>query len=142
MSTRSRIGMQDTRGNIRVIYCHHDGYIKDGVGETLFRHYQDETKINALLDGGAIFCLGSRLDKPAGHPPGSPVSDRTIFYRRDVGEEGAWHDASEYHSLSAFIEAVIDLDAEYAYLYKNGEWFVCDMSEDVMEFIALKKELE
>lgn len=33
MATRSRIGMKMPDGKIKSIYCHLDGYIKDGVGE-------------------------------------------------------------------------------------------------------------
>lgn len=59
MSTSSWIGFRNKDKTIRFIYCHHDGYIKNGVGETLVKHYSDPETINKLLDLGDLSALGT-----------------------------------------------------------------------------------
>lgn len=61
MSTRSRIGMQNTDGTISSIYCHFDGYL-EGVGETLIEHWNDLNDIIELIANGDISSLGEDLD--------------------------------------------------------------------------------
>lgn len=122
MGTRALIGMQYTNGNIRAIYCHWDGYIEGGVGETLHRHYQDTAKINQLLDGGDISGLGSRIDAPEAHSFENPVEDCTVFYIRNRGKKGCA--ATSYPTAEAFMASTTDCMALYAYLYVDGAWLV------------------
>lgn len=58
MSTRCRIGIDKGDGVIRSIYCHFDGYLKDGVGETLRDHYKLINKADKLIRLGDISTLG------------------------------------------------------------------------------------
>jgi hypothetical protein len=52
MSTRCLIGKDQGDGTSKVIYVHFDGYVRDGVGDTLIHHYQDETNINEMIESG------------------------------------------------------------------------------------------
>ena len=63
MSTRSNIGILDENGYL-AIYCHSDGYT-DGVGRTLYYHYQDEARIRSLLALGAISVLEEKIGDPS-----------------------------------------------------------------------------
>lgn len=52
MSTRSLIAIERTDGGYDTIYCHYDGYIENGVGEELFRNYQDRLEVRKLITLG------------------------------------------------------------------------------------------
>ena len=53
MSTRSLIGIANANDTITYIYCHYDGYVKDGVGEALLNNFTNKRAVNKLLSGGA-----------------------------------------------------------------------------------------
>ena len=46
MSTRSLIWKEQQDGSYKGVYCHNDGYIEDGVGETLFKYYNSDNVVN------------------------------------------------------------------------------------------------
>ena len=52
MSTRSLIAIEKSDGAYDAIYCHYDGYVKNGVGEELFRNYKDLLKVDDLISLG------------------------------------------------------------------------------------------
>ena len=52
MSTRSLIAIEKSDGSYDTIYCHYDGYVENGVGEELFRNYQDRLKVENLISLG------------------------------------------------------------------------------------------
>ncbi|MBU9434184.1 hypothetical protein LGN04_28830 [Burkholderia multivorans] len=58
MSTNSTISILKNDGTVDLVYCHRDGYLIDGVGETLLNHYKDAESIRDLIKGGAIGDLG------------------------------------------------------------------------------------
>lgn len=116
MSTRSYIGKQNKDGSIKYIYCHNDGYINGGVGETLFLFYKDEKKIDQLLELGDLSYLGKTTN-----------SEDTCAYSRDRGED--LH-IGEAVSIEDFGELVTDdVFIDYVYLYKDGEWLVWDWDD-------------
>lgn len=104
MATRSRIGVEQSDGTIRSIYCHFDGYL-DGVGQTLLDHYSDSEKLNQLLDLGDLSSLGPQLD------------GKTVAYARDRGETDV--DAQTSGSFEEFLK----LREEYTYLFSDGRWY-------------------
>ena len=114
MSTRALIGIQ--RGNkVQYSYCHHDGYYwKPGVGYTLVNYYNNEPITTELLSFGDMSSLENTLDE-------------CEFYERDRGERGCHRpevDISDYNfSLQG--------DAEYIYLFKDGEWYVQKWNKDI-----------
>lgn len=52
MSTRSLIAIEKSDGTYDTIYCHYDGYVENGVGEELFRNYQDRLEVENLISLG------------------------------------------------------------------------------------------
>ena len=70
MSTRSYICIEltekakqefNTQNEIFGVYCHYDGYIKDGVGETLLKHYTSYAKAKRLMKHGDMSSLGDSI---------------------------------------------------------------------------------
>lgn len=112
-----------------MIYCHSDGYVL-GVGQTLFNHYQDETKIDELLALGDISMLGEKIGEK--HDFDSPFRgglqigsleyqefyNTVLAYGRDRGEKGV--DAITVRSLRAIPK---DFYEEGFYLRRDGKWF-------------------
>lgn len=79
MATRSLIGRVIEDGNkIEYIYCHWDGYIDGGVGETLVKCYSgtpDDKGRDFMFELGDLSVLGINL-----------TSKETNAYHRDLGE--------------------------------------------------------
>lgn len=121
MATRSVICKMNPNWTFDGIYCHNDGYIEGGVGETLFKHYQDPRKVDALIAGGDISVLGSRIDAPKGHSSQNRAKDCTVFYHRDGGEKLSRCNGKNINEL---IDNIGVNGIEYIYLFNSGEWFV------------------
>lgn len=128
MSTRCMIGMKEGN-NVRAIYCHHDGYIEGGVGEQLYRFYDEEDKIKKLLELGNLSSLGNE-----------PVS---ITVNPDLGcddyaaTEGMEDNAADiYAGETGYFEDTDDW-CHYLYLWKDGEWQVANWKKKSFE--SLKK---
>lgn len=62
MATRSFIAT-NLDGRIRGVYCHFDGYVKGGVGETLRKSWTQDQDIEKLINGGAMSTLGDTYEK-------------------------------------------------------------------------------
>lgn len=116
MSTRSYIGKQNKDGSIKYVYCHFDGYINGGVGETLFLFYKDEKKIDQLLELGDLSCLGKTTN-----------SEDTCAYSRDNGEDLIIREAASIEDFGR--QTTDNVFIDYVYLYKDGEWVVWDWEE-------------
>lgn len=72
MSTRSSITVK--KGDkYATIYCHFDGYVCGGVGETLQNHYNSQELAESIIHQGNCSCLKST------------IKDST-FYHRDRNE--------------------------------------------------------
>ena len=114
MSTRALIGIQ--RGNkVQYSYCHHDGYYwKPGVGYTLVNYYDNEPIITELLSFGDMSSLENTLDE-------------CEFYERDRGERGCHRPEVDISDYNFNLQG----DAEYIYLFKDGEWYVQKWNKDI-----------
>ena len=127
MSTRSRIGMVQSDGSVKSIYCHWDGYPQNN-GNILIKHYTDIEKVKSLIELGSISSLGKNINPDpidGVHTFDNPQVDVTVAYHRDRGEDLEIRiDESE----SEFIKS--DLE-EWGYLFKDGKWFVIDAISDV-----------
>ena len=126
MGTHARIGKLLPDGKVRSIYCHYDGYVSGGVGEDLSTHYQDESKVDALLDLGNLSGIGKEIGEK------QDFNDFTkqnvhwcLAYGRDRGQKD--QEASLTESEEEYLK---DGDYPYIYLYKNGEWSFKDMNQD------------
>lgn len=121
MGTRSYIVAKHSRDDLfHCIYCHWDGY-PGGVGKTLVEHYQDQAKIDSLLDLGDISTLDvDPFTPPDGHTFDSPAEGYVIAYRRDRGEDIQDHPPSQ--SLEGAIELCGTGGEEYHYAFLDGIW--------------------
>lgn len=120
MSTRCRIGIDKGDGVIRSIYCHHDGYLKGGVGETLRDYYRLVNKADKLIRLGDISSLGP---EPVSCPEnwvlginpfyeGKPL---TLAYKDCPDEDNVKPKTSE--TYRDFFELCCDSGAGHAYVF-------------------------
>ena len=113
MSTRSMIA-KDYGNKIKAIYCHWDGY-PDGVGYTLLENFNSyEKAINLIAFGDASDINGTTA----------------VFYNSwREGEDWKHTKPRQYTSEQAYEESC---DEDYAYLFKDGKWYVkkCWSDED------------
>jgi len=102
MSTRCFIGLKEN-DIVEFIYCHHDGYIKNGVGEKLVTEFNSVEKIKKLLSQGNRSSL-----------------DETEAY-------GGSEEKSLFYPESTYLKCGFNSDTEYIYLFKDGEWLYSDV---------------
>lgn len=125
MSTNSRIGKLLPDGRVRSITCHWDGYIQGGVGEDLFHNWTEETKVDALLDLGNLSAIGKEIgEKQNFNDPSQINRDWCLAYERDRNKTGM---EAKIIPLGEF---ETDFNWPFLYLYKEGEWFFCDVNVD------------
>ena len=124
MGTRSTIAIKHGE-RIKAVYCHWDGYV-DGVGATLYEHYQASSKANNLVALGNISSLGEEIGEKHSFDSrpeeGSVEETWTNFYGRDRGEQG-----QEFKSFGSEAEWMDHYDgsgAEYYYIMDAGVWYV------------------
>lgn len=87
MSTNSTIALLHREGHIGRIYCHFNGYIEHGVGEMLYKNYNDYDKIEYLISFGSIVYLENQIDPTdPSHSFLTPQDGVCVFYCRDRGE--------------------------------------------------------
>lgn len=138
MSTQSMIVKEDN-GSFHCIYCHFDGY-PDCVGEILHNHYQDDDKINELINLGDLSCLGAEIGEKHPFDSHSNPFGTTQYacwclaYGRDRGEEGTSH--RTYNSIKDVISYIGC--SEYIYLWKNNEWYVTNLTNSYSDLVFVK----
>ncbi len=140
MATRSTIGVLNSDGSVRGVYCHWDGYPEYN-GKLLMENYATEEKVRELIELGTISSLGRQIgekhpfskfeDDKGEHPlVGAAKEARillaeqegwTTFYGRDRGEPDA--NAATFDNVEQFVS---EFGEEYNYLFINGTWFVND----------------
>ena len=129
MSTNAAIGMTMPDGTIHAVYLHWDGYIANGgAGETLAEHYQDRAKVEELIALGFLSSLGAEVDPDPASPHSwkNPQSNVTVAYHRDRNDP--LEPAIMFKDKDSFVEeAKGSLWAEFAYLFEDGRWLVCDL---------------
>jgi hypothetical protein len=119
MSTRSRIAIENQDGTVDSIYCHFDGYV-DGVGKTLFNHY-DREKLEKLLELGDISSLGTSTTD-------------TVAYCRDRGEDLHF---TTFKDVEDLFSNGFGSGIEYIYcLTKHGIWLVNHCSSSIVSYLA------
>ena len=120
MATRSRIAIENEDGTVTSVYCHNDGYVESGNGETLVMHYRDREKVKQLIALGNLSSVSARV-KPQGtiHSFDTPEGGVTVAYHRDRGED---FDQWQHKSVPDFFNSDIE---EYGYLFtQEEEWLV------------------
>ena len=144
MSTRARIGIQNKNGTITSIYCHHDGYL-EGVGEILVNHYKNEEKIRKLMELGDMSSLGTEpVENLRGwENPGLGTTDWTKAYKELHPENqcviyktrGEDCPAKTHKSIEEYQKYSRDCWGEYAYLFRDGEWFVLEYDDPELKSV-------
>lgn len=104
MSTRCRIGIENSDGTVLSVYCHYDGQIVNGVGEQLC-DWDNESEIRQMLEKGDM----SNFGEPYGDPDSKAVKHANV---------------NDYFKYSK--ESFVD----YVYLFKKGQWVVSKTIED------------
>jgi len=128
MSTNAAIGMAMPNGTIKAVYLHWDGYITDGgAGEILAEHYADRKKVEKLIALGFLSSLGAKVDPDPATPHtwANPQPGVTMAYHRDRNDPLV--PAVKVMNKESFPEQAKDLWAEYAYLFENERWLVCNL---------------
>lgn len=100
MATRSLIAIPGPDDSYRAVYCHFDGYVEGGVGETLQDYWTDEDEIIDLINSGGMSTLGNDLAK-------------CEFYK-DRGEELEIITAPSFDDLKQIAK---EYGGEYLHLY-------------------------
>ena len=118
MSTSAKIGMVLADGRIKAISLSWAGRPSQA-GTTLEAWYKTQADIEALLDMGNLFQLGTRPE-PARN---QMEEETTVAYGRDWGFAGC--DAVIFTDKEDFEKkAKVQFYADYLYLFENGKWFV------------------
>ncbi len=155
MSTRSRIGIEDQEtGKVRSIYCHSDGYL-EGVGKTLVEHYTTGKKVKALIALGDLSALGEEIGEKhdfdyrhgfyeqyrgAGYdamyadPAFMALHRQCLAYGRDRDDPNTR--PAEDENAEAYAERATDGWEEFAYLYRQGVWFVREIGGGAGPFMG------
>ena len=144
MSTRCRIGIENKNGTITSIYCHHDGYL-EGVGEILVNHYKAEEKIRKLMELGDMSSLGTEpVENLRGwENSGLGTTDWTKAYKELHPENqcviyktrGEDCPAKTHKSIEEYQKYSRDCWGEYAYLFRDGEWFVLEYDDPELKSV-------
>ena len=151
MSTRSRIGMQNVDGTVRSVYCHSDGYPSYN-GQLLIDHYTDPAKVNELIDLGSLSSLAENIGekhdfdwmhqyfKEGGNYHEDPRYHMVKAYGRDRGETDV--DADIDDNADAMYHRAAEGWEEYAYLFRDGQWFVTPVGGGAGPFMVTASDPE
>jgi len=115
MATRSSIAMATGEG-IRSVYVHWDGY-PSGVGATLETHYQDATKLEALMDRGDLSVLDAEIGEDNSF---ESRSEGVCLFYADRGEDAP---AVMHQNIGEWLEYRKNNWCEYGYFW-NGNRFL------------------
>jgi hypothetical protein len=133
MSTHSYIGRLLEDGRVEYIYCHFDGYL-EGVGDILLNCHNTEEAVKYLISFGDASSIYENTCPAEGvyHSFDKPAFGVSLYYHRDrkehwVNVKPSFKD-NELEFWSNRWPCV-----EYLYLFKNGKWYVSDMSGKVQE---------
>lgn len=147
MSTRCLIGLKENN-KVEYIYCHNDGYIQGGVGETLLRHYNYyDTK--RLMQLGDLSSLGNQpksltilcdleffrkyATSDRHNAAYREVRDNYCESYRDHGETEVDSKVVDYEDFGFGCQS----DAEYIYLFDEETRSWLYMDDDMSDFARL-----
>lgn len=131
MSTNA--GIHYVKGNrLFSIYNHYDGYL-DYVGKILYKHYQDEKKIQKLINLGDISILGERVEPNGEHSFEKAEKGTTVAYHRDRGEplNKDTRVIAEGQTLDSliYVSDLYDYEHNYVYVEHEKTWYYIDGHE-------------
>ncbi len=137
MGTRCVIAKEQSEGSVRTVSCLTDGH-PAWTGYVLFHHYQDDEKIDALLDLGCLSSIGPDPLDPLPHRRFAQIVARNcergitddavtrMLEEKCVVAEGAGRSMNEYDSasLTELREKLSGSDVRFIYLWGEGGWIV------------------
>lgn len=130
MATNSCIYYEDSAGVFRGISCNFDGGL-NGVGITLYRHYQNIDKIKQLISLGNI----SSLDKECDRNPNYQVVSSYDREQRHDGYTFAYHRdwKQPFEEVSPKVKNDLQSLEKFfhVYLWKNDMWYSFDYETKV-----------
>jgi len=147
MGTRSRIGVK-VNGVYLSVYCHWDGYAEHN-GAILMAHYNDQAKIEELIELGDMSILGKDIGEK--HPFSALDADMSreefdelydgmcVFYGRDRGETDVGFKTAA--TVKDFLDQCESCGAEYYYIFNNGEWLYGSLhkrDDEYYTFVSLR----
>ena len=123
MATRCNIGLEDTDGSVRYIYCHWDGY-PSGTGRILQEDWNSYTLVSNMINKGNMSYLGRNLGD-------------TEFYCKE-GDPNEEDEGFKYcKDVNAYSTTAANCFIEYVYLFKKTEtgysWFLWDPDKKTWE---------
>lgn len=129
MSTNSNIAIKHGEDDYETIYCHWDGYLSWN-GQLLYAFYNTPEKVQELIDGGDVSCLGMNIGEKinADYPSTEFTTEtyknfQTVFYIRDKEENEKI--CEKQHCTcppsNQPFNYIFDEKSETWYLYKDGE---------------------
>jgi hypothetical protein len=123
MSTRSTISFMAKDGQIKLVYCHSDGYLSYN-GMMLYTHYQDMGKVQKIMELGDMSCLNELVEPPEGvkHSYDNRDEQTTVFYGRDRGEDNV--EARTYQDLDDYAKNGDFQEYDYLYKQSNNTWYL------------------
>jgi DUF971 family protein len=96
------------------IYHHNDGYVTNGVGETLFKEYNTyESALNLVLGGDASSINGHYCS----------YAGRTFADK--------WEDIKP--RLFESPQSIVSSDSKFVYVFENGKWYVAKVRYDKLQ---------
>ena len=148
MATRSVIAkLNKETKEIKANYCHNDGYLEH-VGTILDSYYQNENKVDELLQQGDISSLDQNIGDKVdfGDYESIRKNKQCVFYFRDRGEGKRLRPAILEDDIALLDFAFEKCNAQYVYLYAYGAWYVYDNSNKIgncsYQFVELEDVLQ
>lgn len=123
MGTASLIGVwNETTGEVVASYCHYDGYIVGGNGQTLTESYNTTTAADTVAYGGYLSALFSDYSKSAAE---AVHKDKPMTFG----------------SIKEYLIALTDeseiVRVPYLYLWDGEGWFVANSTKPLFEEVEL-----
>ena len=142
MGTRSVIGVM--HGDVcKAVYCHWDGYLQHN-GRILQKDY-DSVKANHLVALGDISSLKEDIGEKHEFDGYNGTDEErakyehmTTFYGRDRGEKGC--EFKSFMDFESLVELFDSCGGEYAYIMKDGVWFMFDDNDHTLRELATELE--
>lgn len=138
MSTHAYIAEKIDNNQVRVIYCHTDGYL-EWTGDLLSRCYNTPEKVKELIDLGDLSILYERLNPDPSKPHGFEYDLRqpgvTVAYGRDRGE-------TDTQAQTCSISELEEVPCSFSYLFDGDKWLYYDGKQWILLSEALSKALK
>ena len=119
MGTRSNIAYERPNGQVVVAYCHYDGYPEYN-GVILNENYDTPKQAEELANQGYFSGLKPTLKESL---EGRANQDPPMIY----------------HSLHSYLND-IQWDIEWIYIFRRGQWYVCEGMEVGEDYKILDKD--